>query len=360
MRAKGEGTIVPRKDGSWAGAIQWEGKRKWVYGKTRKEVAAKLRELRKRLEAGVLVDGGAIKLGEFLDKWLASARGGLAYKTVENYEQVVRDYLKPALGCRPIGKLRPDEVQQLLDGLREKGLSARSVQNIRAVLRRALNIALRWRYISSNPAVLVEVSVPKKRTHAVLTPEELSKLLAALKGHRWEALYWLVVYLGLRKGEVLGLHVDDVNLAAKTITISSALQRQKGALVRKTPKTESSRRELPIPDAVLVLLTAHIARQRAAGCEFLFTTSLGTPIEPGNLNRHFAAALKRAGVRKVRFHDLRHLAASELIRVGVDVGTVSAILGHANVSTTLNVYVHASKETLREAVNKRSVVPSVV
>lgn len=357
MRGKGEGTLWQRKDGLWAGCIQVERKRHTVYGKTRTQAANKLKELRKQLEAGAVLEGGALKVGEFLDKWLESAKASLAYKTRENYEQVVRDHLKPAIGNRPLGKLRPDEVQQLLNRLSDKGLGPRTVQNVRSVLRRALNVAVRWRYIQSNPASTVDLPRLRKKQLKLWSSKEVEKFLAEVKGHRWEPIYWLLIYLGLRKGEVLCLLREDVNLQEQTLTVQATLQRQRNVgLVRKDTKTESAQRELPIPDVVMPILEAHAARQGEAhpGAEYFFTTGAGTPIEPRNFSRHFDKAVERAGLPKMTIHDLRHLAASELIRAKVDVRRVAAILGHSNASTTLKFYAHVFEGGLREAVNRRT------
>lgn len=353
MRGKGEGSIYQRADGSWAGVLQREKKRHAVYGKTRKEVADKLRELRKKLDSGTVVEGNRLQLREYLDNWYASHQRNLAYKTKLSYEKAI-ERIKDALGNKTLGKLRPDEVQRFLDGLAtDKG--ARTAQVTRNVLRVALNQAVKWRYIEHNPVEAVSVPSPAPRPHRLWSHEEVNKFLGVVKGHRWEALYWVLIYLGLRKGEALALQREDVDLDGRVLHIRGTLQRRTGqGLLSGATKTEGSRRDVPIPAFVIPTLKAHADRQRDAHPKavYFFTTGEGTPTEPSNINRHFASAVRRAGVPRVTIHDLRHLAATELIRAGVDVSAVAAILGHANPTTTLNTYSHAFDEAKRDAIRK--------
>lgn len=362
-RARGEGNITKRKDGSFAGSIQQDGKRHFVYARTKGECAEKLRDLKRRIDDGVALDGGSLKLGEFLDRWLESATPNLKYKTREGYSQVIRDHIRPVLGNTPLKALRPDAVAGLLTGLTKKGLSPRSVQNVRAVLRRGLNVAVRWRYISSNPAAAVDAPSVRRKPPTMLTPEQLALLLATVEGHWLEPLYWTAVLLGLRKGELLALQMDDLDLVNLNLKVSGTLQWQGGRLVRETPKTEQSQRVVPLPDELARLLEEHKGRQqvRFPNCTYLFASSVGTPLNPRNLNRHLTQTLKRAGLPPVSFHSLRHACATEMLRGKVDVRTVAAILGHSQTSTTLNIYAHAVEGALREAVNGRgSAVSSAV
>lgn len=198
----------------------------------------------------------------------------------------------------------------------------------------------------------------KKKQYVLWSNQDAHRFLNAVKGHKWEALYWVVIYLGLRKGEVLGLLKTDLDLEKKTLTVSGSVQRQGHKLVRKEAKTESSHRELPLPDVLVKVLKEHLARQTVVS-EYLFPSSAVTPIEPRNLNRHFDSVIKEQGLPKTTIHNLRHLAASELIRAGVDVRTVSAILGHANAYTTLSVYAHAFQDSMRDALDRRNIPESI-
>ena len=228
-------------------------------------------------------------------------------------------------------------------------MSPRTVGHIRGVLRTALNDGVRLGVVARNVALLTDP--PRQRTaeREPFTEAEARALLAAAEGDRLAALYRLALTLGLRRGELLGLRWQDVDLDGGRLRVARSLQRVNGAIVVKEPKTERSRRTLSLGPAAVAALRAHHDRQtwerKAAGLRWresgaVFTTSIGTTIDPDRLNKHYKALLGRAGLRDQRFHDLRHTAATLMLRDGLPVHEVSAVLGHAQTSTTLNVYSH--------------------
>lgn len=191
-----------------------------------------------------------------------------------------------------------------------------------------------------------------------LTIAHARQLLAALAGHRLEALYRVALSLGLRRGEICGLRWVDVNLAAGTLQITGALQRVNNKLERSLPKTAGSAATLPLPVSLVRALIIHQERQAAERTArgddwqehgYVFPSRIGTPLEPGNLNRHLKALLKRAGLPPMRVHDLRHSCASLLIAEGVHPKVIQTILRHANISTTMDVYGHVFPPQQRDA-----------
>jgi integrase len=181
-------------------------------------------------------------------------------------------------------------------------------------------------------------------------------LLAAAADDRLYAVYVLALVLGMRRGEILGLRWSAVDLARATLRVQASLQRVGGQLVLTSPKTKRSRRAIPLPQAVVKVLEAHrhaqaVERSGAelwADDDLVFTTSIGTAIEPRNLSRHFEALRVRAKVRRVRFHDLRHSCASLLFELGVPLRMVMEILGHSQISTTSDIYTHVMPAQYRE------------
>lgn len=352
-RSSGEGSIGRRKDGSYYGAIRLGDERKWAYGKTRKEVADKLKEFERKYAEGMSLDVGNLTVESFIRQWLADV---VAFRnkprTHVSYEQIATIYIIPHIGTVKLSALRPDRVQQLLNDLSKQGLSARSVTYARAVLRRALNQAVQWRYISYNAAALATPPRPEQHKVEPLTREEARKLLDALKGHRLEALYLMTLFLGLRMGEVLGLLITNVDLERKTVYVEGALQRIRGKLVRDGVKTAASTRLLSLPPMLVSLLAEHLAAQQAIpGNVYLFTSTAGTPISPDNLRRQFKNVLRKAGLRDMRFHDLRHSCATFLIASGVHPRTIMQILGHSQIGVTMNIYGHVLQEAQTDAVN---------
>lgn len=362
-RARGEGNITKRKDGSYAGSIQKNGKRHFVYARTKGECAEKLRELKRQLDDGVDRDGSSLKLKEYLARWLDWNEVRVSYRTQQSYRQVVRDHLEEALGHLTLRAITPEVVERHLAALTRAGKGGRTVQYTRSVLSRALNTAVRWRYLSVNPVSAVSSPRVRRKPFKVLNPEEVGRLLTAVQGHWLEPLYWTAVLTGLRKGELLALQLDDLDLAAGTLRVRATLQWQGGRLVRGETKTEASQRTLPIPGVLLDRLRKHSERQRERfpSNTFLFTSSAGTPLNPRNLNRHFERLLELSELPAVTFHSLRHACATDWVASGVNIRTVAALLGHSRTSTTLDIYTSTVPETLREAVELRgSAVRSAV
>jgi len=186
-----------------------------------------------------------------------------------------------------------------------------------------------------------------------LTRDEARRFLDIIKGHRREALYLMTLMLGLREGEALGLLISNLDFAKGTVKIDGILQWQEVGLVRETVKTSSSARTLPLPPSLVPLLKAHLEYQQAhfPNNEYVFASTKGTPINCCNLLKQFKGLLTKAGLREMRFHDLRHSCATFLITNGVHPRTIMAILGHSQISTTMNIYGHVLEETQVAAID---------
>jgi integrase len=350
-RGHNEGTIKQRADTRWEAQISLpNGKRKSLYGKTRAEVQGKLRTALRDLDAGIDLRTSRQTLAQFLDLWLATVvKPTLAPKTHSSYAEIVRVHIVPALGPKQLAKVSAPDIAGLLKTKQDAGLSPRTVQYIRAVLRIALNRAVKWQLIIRNPVTLTDSPKVRRQEVRPLTPEQARAFLAVAEGDRLEALYRVALALGLRLGEALGLSWDDVNLDAGTLRVRRSLQRIDGTLTLKEPKTEKSRRTLTMPQTLTVALRQHRVRQLeerlAAGeawqdTKLIFATSKGTPLEPSNVLKRFKALLRAAGLPEQRFHALRHCAASLLIAQGVPVKVVADILGHSQLATTSDLYAH--------------------
>jgi integrase len=312
--------------------------------------------LRGKLGLEPTTEDAPLTVAVFLRQWL-DEMVDIACRpaTATNYRVIVENHIIPELGHLLLTDLRPTLVQQFLNKVRSKGKAANTVRNVRSVLRRALNIAVQWEHINRNPAVPVAVPRPSQYEVEPLQVEQLQQLFAVLKDHPLEVLYHLAILLGLRRGELLGLRLSDVDLDKNVLRVRGAIQTVPGRTVRVEPKTRGSSRALPIPPALRPLLEKHIAQQRELhGDEAsLFTTKNGTPILPRNLSRQFKTVLRLAGLpEKVRLHDLRHTAATMLLTQGADIRTVMGILGHSQASTTLNIYAHIVPEATRQAVKQ--------
>ncbi|MBI4852241.1 MAG: site-specific integrase [Acidobacteria bacterium] len=364
-RGQNEGSIYKRADGRWASAISLgfqdgKPKRKTFYGATRKEVQEKLNVALRDFQQGLPVNLDERQtVSQFLDRWLTDCvKPSVRPKTYSSYSQLIRLYIKPKLGRIALTKLTPQHVQTMMNELMEKGLSPRTTLYTRTVLRKALGQALKWALVGRNVATLVDPPRYKRPEIVPLSPEQCRVFLKSIKGGRMEALYSVALALGLRIGEATGLRWQDIDFDKRTLRVNVALQRIEGKLELTEPKTERSKRTLPLPETIVSSLQTHRIRQLeerlSAGKKwqdtgFVFTTLIGTPLDARNVLRWFKVAIKNAKLPDQRFHDLRHSCASLLLAQGVPARTVMEILGHSQISLTMNTYSHVMPEMTRDA-----------
>ena len=366
-RANGEGSIWKRPDGRWIAAAyaatnRGGRKRVYVYGKTRAEAREKLTALQRELDRGVRVPEEKWSVQEYLDFWLEEVvKPNRAPKTYQGYELVVRLHIVPKLGKKRLTGLSVSDVRQFVAGLERSGMSVRGVQQAHGVLRNALEHAVRDEFVLRNVAKLVQVKTPRYDVGRGLSVEQARALLKATKGDRFHALYVLAVYLGLRRGELLGLRWADIDLDEGTLTVRHTLQRVNGELIFKEPKTRSSRRTVPLPGPCLDALKSHATKQAAerlaAGTRWIdedmvFGTRVGTPLEPDNLSRSWYEVRKVLGEPAPRFHDMRHTCVSLLLAEGTPPHVVQQIVGHSAIDVTMNIYAHTSLEEKRTALDR--------
>jgi integrase len=360
-RSNGEGHVSSRPDarGYFRGYVSLgygmdgKEKRRWVYDRSRRVVAEKVRALTAELDRGLPVADKRIKLADYLTEWLKTvAAETVRPSTLVTYEYHSRLYLIPALGRYNLEELSPRNVQALVAYLREKGLSSTYIRYSVGVLSSALSQAERWDLVHRNVAKLVRVprieTAPRERTP--LTIEQARALLTSIEGHRLYPLFAVAIALGLRNGELCGLHWADVDLEAGTLTVRYSLQRVSGKLTLGVPKTRRSARELCLPTSITETLRQHrqvqLFERKAAGAawqeqDFVFTTRAGRPLEPGFVLKTLRKMLQAAGLPAVTVHDLRHTAASLMFSTGLNLKDVSEALGHSNIQITGDLYVHA-------------------
>jgi integrase len=290
-RGHGEGSIKQRADGLWEARVSLEGgKRKSFYGKTRKEAQDKLRGALRDIDAGLDLSAGRQTLGQYMTRWLEDvAKPNVRPGTYKSYASYVRLHIVPELGHHQLGKLSPQHVQAFLNGRTAAGLSPRTVQYIRAILRRALGQALKWGLVSRNVATLVDPPRSIKTPVSPLAAEQARAFIAHTADNRLGPLFHVAIASGLRQGELFGLRWEDVDLAAGTLYVRHTLQRIDGGLALVEPKTALSRRTVTLPDSAVAALRVQKDRQtfeRAMAGDiwreggFVFTSTVGTPLNP--------------------------------------------------------------------------------
>ena len=364
-RSHGEGGVYQREsDGRWVGAVDlgWiDGKRRRrvVYGRTEREVLGKLRDMRRASERGQDLSARPRTVAEWLAEWMAEvkAHDGTRTTTLRRYQQIVDGHLVPVLGKVRLDHLAPRDVQRLLSERRES-VSAATLVKIHGVLRVALADAERMELVPRNVARAVRPPSLTREERRALTVSEAQRFLKVLTGHRLEAVFVVALTMGLRRGEVLGLKWDDIDVDGRTLWVRRAVQRVGGELRFVEPKTHRSRRSLPIPSSAVAVLERHRARQAVDRLSvgevwrdygLVFTTSIGTPLEPRNVNRAFDQLREAAGLSWLRLHDLRHACATFLLAEGIEPRTVMEVLGHSTIRLTMDTYGHALPERMHAA-----------
>jgi integrase len=377
-RGNSEGSIFQRADGRWCSVIDlgWgngERKRKNFYGATRREVAEKLNQAIRSKAQGLTIAVERQTVIQFLNRWLTdSVKSSVRPLTYEQYSQHVRLYIDPAIGQLQLSKLMPQHVQAFINAKLKEGLSPRTVQITLFVLRRALDQAVKWDLVARNVAKLVDAPHAERPEIKPIVSDQVQRFLQALKGERLEAVFTVGLALGMRRGEVLGLRWEDIDFVGRTVSVKQAVQRsggrfaegdgQRSKLHFVTPKSFRGIRTLAMPDCVASALQSHRARQAEerllAGSGWqdfglVFATRKGTPIEPRRVDTEFKRILKKAQLPEtIRLHDSRHFAASLLLAQGVHPRTVMEILGHSDISVTMNTYSHVVPELMRDAADK--------
>lgn len=359
-----------------------------VYGTTRKDALAKLTEKIAASNRGLPAPSAQGSLAAYLTYWLENvAVHHLRENTHTRYTAVVRLYVLPGLGKKKLAKLTAKDVRTRLNQLRticqcctrgtdtnrdqpqccavgrccRKRLSPLTLAYVRSILKSALEHAVREEEIPRNVARNVRTGTPRPRRFEPLTADEARQFLTAVRGHRLHALFELAFHTGLRKGELLGLRWEDLDLASGTATIHRSLQRTRsqGLTVLNT-KTLASERRIALPTECINSLKIHQERQQEerqvpgtgwTDNGLVFTTSKGGPLDPTNLTRRFRRLLHSAGLRTIRFHDLRHSTATLLLEQGVDLVVVKELLGRAHIGVTAGVYAHVRLRLQRDAIN---------
>jgi integrase len=398
---KGEGSIYPVKDSrgrvtgyrgyAWCTKPDGERYRKYVKSKTYEVTRRAWFKLRDEASRGP-VSSDVPKLGEFLSYWLKEiVQPNLAPKTYQTYELFVRLHIVPHLGHKRIDQLQVKDIRQWVNKLTRtcqccaqgkdaarpvskrrccavgkccrQILSPQSRKDARATLRAALTCAVEEEIITRNPVAVIRLPAPRKSKRRVWTVDEARRFLESAR-HDCDPLYTayvLIVVLGLRKGEVLGLTWDRVDLDAAELYVGEQLQRVKGPLIRRQVKSESSEAPLPLPELCITALRLRRESQSADGesagdawieTGLVFTTRRGTPIEPRNFDRSFDRRIVKADVPRITRHSTRKTCGSLLAALDVHPRVAMQILRHSRVAITMEIYTEVPSAATREALRR--------
>lgn len=357
-RGWNEGTIYKLENGSWRAQVCIQGRRLSHRSKTYAEAVQWIRTAQTRNGQDLIDEGSAIPLSKFLIDWLESIKTTLRPKTANQYEHIVKHHILPRLGKLKLRDLYLNRVDRFYAELQKDGIGLRTIGLIHSVLHVALERATRYGYIAKNPAHGAIVPKLGYAEMAALDEEQVSRFLVAASGSRFGVLFHLAVVTGMRQGELFGLKWCDISWNKSTIIVRRQVQRITGkGYVFCEPKTKAGHRKIGVGNTTLEKLRDQHGQQMMikimAGAQWqendlIFTTDVGTPLDNSNVLKEYYVVLSKAGLPRIRFHDLRHTAASLLLNNGQGIMAVSKLLGHSKPSVTLDIYGHVYSESMEE------------
>ena len=369
-RANGEGNIRKRKDGRWegrytAGHDPVTGKQiiKNVLGKTQAEVKEKLKKALVKAGQVDFTKSGKYTVGTWMDEWFENvAKIKVRPSSHQTYKGYIDNHIKPNIGNIPLEKLTTMDLQKFYRKLltkgrverieskeQPKGLSAKTVRNINQVISSAMDLAVAQKIILVNPTNACELPKVEHQEMQTIPAEQLQAFLDEARATGVYEMYYIELATGLRRGELLGLKWSDIDWKNGIIKVRRQVARIDGQIVEAPLKTKNSYRAVTISPQAIEVLKQQKTKTKELKDPYIFPSPNGGPISPDSVNNMLKRVLERAGIPKVRFHDLRHTFATIALQNGVDIKTVSGMLGHFSAGFTLDTYAHVTTSAQKEA-----------
>ena len=360
-RNKGDGSITRRGNGTWRAQINLNGRRISFGAQTKAECQQWLRQNARTVDEMIEAKDSTITVGEYMGNWLDTIRMSLRPKTITNYEGIIRLKVTPLIGKMKLTDLNLIRIERFYSDLLELGNGPRTVRHTHSVLHRAFQRAVRYDLLVKNPtagAILPRYSPPEMK---VLDEAQVNQFLMAARGSPYEALYYLAIVTGMRMGEIYGLTWDDLHWHTGELNVRRQIQEKKGGgWDFYEPKTHFGTRMVKLGDGTLTVLRNHKSRQELemafAGDRWqhnnlIFPSASGTPLNKSNMRKDYNRVLELAGIPHIRFHDLRHTAASLMLNHKTPLLVASRRLGHSKPSVTLDIYSHLFQDSQNEVAN---------
>jgi integrase len=366
--ASGSGTIRQRKDGTWearytVGRDPGTGKQvqKSVYGKSEKEVAKKLRSATASIDTGTYMEPSRLTIAAWVDIWLAEYNKDVKPRTLALYTGQCNRHIKPSLGAVKLSALKPHDIQRFINQQGEPSegkaaLSPKSIKNLHGILHKVLQQAVDVGYIRVNPATSTKLPRVEKPDIKPFDSKQITAFLEVIKGHRYETLFLVDLFTGLRQSEIIGLTWDCIQ--GSTLYIYRQLQYINKEYRFTSLKNDKTRRITPAP-SVMYKLHEYKRKQMEwqfkagpAWCNddnFIFTNEIGEHLAPHVVYGYFKRLAKSLGMPDARFHDLRHSYAVSALRAGINIKTVQSDLGHHSAAFTMDTYAAVTEEMQIEA-----------
>jgi integrase len=351
QRSKNKGTwsikIALGKDGSGKYRYKW-----YTVQGSKKDAERKLSELLHQIDSGSYIQPGKTTVAEYLDRWLGEyVQPNLSPRTAEGYEHIIRRYLVPATGNLAIAGLKPEHLQHFYSDELNTGLSAQTVRHHHTVLHKALQDAVEWGLLVRNIADAVSPPHTTQPEMQTWNESEVSLFLEAAKGTLYYKLFYLALFTGMRRSELLALRWQDIDFIYGQISVNRSLHVLKGGkVIFRQPKTATGRRTIALPPSALLVLTEYRKQKEAEALlldspvldtDLVFST-LGKPLLPNTVTHAWGKLVKRTGLKAIRLHDARHTHASIMLKQGIHPKIVQERLGHSSIQITLDTYSHVA------------------
>lgn len=342
---------------------------KRVTARTKRELDAQVSELKAKWNRGDYIETSKTSLAAYLDQWLDAIKPTIRPASHDRYTRIVRNQIVPALGSTVIGRVSPLQVQEFYAGLLAAGLSSSTVALYHGVLHKALDQAVKWNLIPRNVCDAVDAPRPQNPEMQTWSTIQAKAFLIASADHELTALWQLALYTGMRRGEILALRWADIDLDRRQLAVRRTLTRGADGLVFGEPKTKAGRRSIALPAPVVTALRSYRASQNERRLhlgaawldhDLVFERGDGTVLHPNIVSRGFRRLVERLNATLpkdqrlpvIRFHDLRHTAATLMLANGEHPRIVQERLGHADISMTLGRYSHVTNDMQREAADR--------
>ena len=354
-RPSGDGMVRKREDGRWEGRIVVGHKAngdsifRYVYAPTQKELSAKLRRHIDTYQGADLTEQSRITLSEWLNQWLETKADTLRPNTLRNYRSYIGNHIKPCLGDKELVRITPKDIQRFYEKLGDS-LSSGTVRRIHTTLHGILKAAQQARLIASNPTEQIPPPKFSYRPKQILTDEQLDTFMEVISEDEiWHDFFYTELTTGLRRGEICGLRWEDFDEVNGTLKVRRTIYRKDGGgLTAGDTKTSTGTRKIVLPPS-----TSRVLRERkvTALTEWIFPNPLKPeqPTDPDAAYNHLKSLLKQAGLPSIQFHSLRHTFSTHALASGVDVKTLSGILGHTRAAFTLDTYTHTTGDMQKRA-----------
>ena len=340
---------------------------RWLTAKTKREAEKLLAQTQNELDRGTYIDPSNVSLAEYLSSWLDAIRNSVRPSSHIRFKGIVNNHFIPELGSIPLSKLSPIHMQQFYASLLQSGLSSSTVALYHNVLHLALEQAVKWQLVPRNVCDAVDAPRENPPEMKTWTAEQAREFLSATTNDKLAALWRLVVLTGMRRGEILALKWADVDLGRGTLSVRRTLTRGADGIEFGEPKSKAGIRSIALPPSAVMALRVHRTDQlehrlQLFGAwqdnDLVFERGNGIFLHPNVVSRRFQVISKQLGLPRIRFHDLRHTAATLMLANGEHPKIVQERLGHSDISMTLNRYSHVTMDMQREAADRLDAVLS--